>query len=79
MDLPAICLMNINANSALRKDRLSRRDVFSGLPLREELVEEALHLFAVDVSTDSDGRSARDPGSHVMRAQTSRLNLRDAL
>jgi hypothetical protein len=33
MDLSAICLMNLNANSALREDRLTRSDVLTRLPI----------------------------------------------
>jgi hypothetical protein len=79
MNLAAIRLVNLNSNSSLRKDGLTRSDVFARLPIREELIEEALHLLAVDISADGDGRSARDPSPLVMRAQRSRLNLRDAL
>jgi hypothetical protein len=79
MNLPSICLMNFNADSALREDRLTRSDVLTRLPIRKELVEETLHLLAVYISTDSDGRSIRDPSSLVVRAQGSRLNFSDAL
>jgi hypothetical protein len=79
MDLPTICLMNLNADSALREDGLARSDVLARFPIGEELVEEPLHLLAVHITADSDGRSTRDPSSLVVRAQGSRLNLSDAL